>query len=214
MAPDAPAYPGAVPSADAGPPVPPGGADDSLIGISLGRRIRAARTAESLSMRALAAAAEISQPFLSQIESGHTMPSIVTLFRLAKVLGISPSDLLPGDDEPEPIHVTRRHEGEFVSVDEADDAALSRIISSGAARAATVQEYRLGRAPYLGDWFESDGENTVYVVSGTLTVTLDGRGEWVLGPGDALAHPGAIRNRWSITGDEPVTVLLVHARTS
>ena len=202
------AYPGAVPQDAADPDA----ATDALIGVSLGRRIRAARTAKSLSMRALAASAEISQPFLSQIEGGHTMPSIVTLFRLAKVLGISPSELLPGDAEPEPIHVTRRDEGEFVPVDEADDAAVSRIISAGAARAATVQEYRLERAPYAGDWFESDGENTLYVLSGTLTVTLDGRGEWTLGPGDALAHPGAIRNRWSILGTEPVRLLLIHAR--
>lgn len=185
-------------------------AGETLIGVSLGREIRAARTAKKLSMRALATAADISQPFLSQIESGAAMPSIVTLFRLAKVLEISPSSLLPNEPAPEPISLTRRGEGRLVAVSESDDAAVSRIISAGAAHAATVQEYRIA-GPYVGEWFESDGENTVYLVEGEATVAIEGRGEWTLGPGDALAHPGALRNRWEVRGEQPATILLIHA---
>lgn len=182
-----------------------------LIGVSLGREIRAARTERKLSMRALAAAADISQPFLSQIESGQTMPSIGTLFRIAKVLGISPSSLLPSEPEADPITLSRRGEARLVAVAEGDDTATSRIISAGAAHAATVQEYRLP-GPYRGEWFESDGENTVYVAEGEVSVVLDGRGEWTLGPGDALAHPGAMRNRWEVRGDAPAILVLIHAR--
>ena len=182
---------------------------EALIGVSLGREIRAARTAKQLSMRALASAADISQPFLSQIESGGAMPSIVTLFRIAKVLEISPSSLLPNEPEPEPITLTRRSEGHLVPVSEGDEAAVSRIISAGAAHAATVQEYRIP-ARYRGEWFESDGENTVYLVEGEATVTIEGRGEWTLDAGDALAHPGALRNRWEVRGDQPATILLIH----
>lgn len=187
--------------------------DDALIGQSLGRQLRAARTAKKLSMRALAAAADISQPFLSQIESGHTMPSIATLFRLAKVLGISPSALLPATPEPDPVRVSRRGEGELVRVTESDDRATSRIITSESEGGSTVQEYVLA-GPYLGDWFESDGENTVYVVEGVVTVMIDGRGEWELGPGDALTHPGALRNRWAVKGTAGATLVLVHTPAS
>ena len=187
--------------------------DDALIGQSLGRQLRAARTAKKLSMRALAAAADISQPFLSQIESGHTMPSIATLFRLAKVLGISPSALLPATPEPDPVRVSRRGEGELVRVTESDDRATSRIITSESEGGSTVQEYVLA-GPYLGDWFESDGENTVYVVEGVVTVMIDGRGEWELGPGDALTHPGALRNRWAVRGTAGATLVLVHTPAS
>ena len=103
---------------------------EAYIGVSLGRRIRAARTAKKLSMRALAGAAEISQPFLSQIEGGRTMPSILTLFKLAKVLDISPSELLPANEEPEPVHVVRRGEGELVPVSESDDGAVHDTVSA------------------------------------------------------------------------------------
>ncbi|MEV8268509.1 XRE family transcriptional regulator [Microbacterium sp. NPDC076911] len=195
-------------------PASSGAVDDALIGVTLGRTIRAARTEQKLSMRALATAADISQPFLSQIESGNTMPSVVTLFRIAKALGLSPSVLFPAVPEPEPILLTRREDGKHVRVAESDDGATSRILSSGTARAATVQEYRIAGGPYAGDWFESDGEIVVYVTEGEVTVFIDGRGEWVLRAGDSLAHPGALRNRWAVLGPEPATVLLVYAVTS
>ncbi|GAA1704219.1 hypothetical protein GCM10009808_22590 [Microbacterium sediminicola] len=185
--------------------------EDALIGVSLGREIRTARQERNLSMRALAADAQISQPFLSQIESGQALPSVVTLFRLAKVLGISPSNLLPAIPEPAQILVTRANDGGHVAVDESGTAATSRILSSGAATRAVVQEYRFPAEAAVGEWFESDGELTVYVVSGTIRVELFGHGEWELSAGDALAHPGAIRNRWSVCGDEPATVLLAYA---
>jgi transcriptional regulator with XRE-family HTH domain len=183
---------------------------EALIGVSLGRQIRAARAARGLSMRALASAAEISQPFLSQIEGGQTMPSIVTLFRLAKGLGISPSELLPSVAEPEAIYLTRAADASRVRVKESDPRTTSRVVSSGSARGANVQEYRLV-GPYVGDWFESDGEITSYVVEGRVVATIEGHGEWELGPGDALWHPGALRNRWSVPDDSTATVLLVYA---
>src|SRR3546814_12593267 len=109
------------------------------------------------------------------------MPSIVTLFRLAKVLEISPSSLLPTEPEPDPITVTRRSEGRLVPVSEADDAAVRRIIPGGAAPAAAVQEDRIP-GPYIGAWFESDGGHNVYLVEGHGTRRLGRRGERTLGP--------------------------------
>lgn len=186
-------------------------AADDQIGLALGRAIRSARTERKLSMRALAAEAGISQPFLSHIEGGTTMPSVVTLFHLAKALGISPSVLFPTVPEPEPILLTRSDGGRSVPVSESVAGATSRVLSSGTARAATVQEYRIESGPYVGEWFESDGEIVVYVIDGRVTVTIEGRGDWELGPGDSLAHPGSMRNRWAVTGPEPATVLLVYA---
>ena len=57
---------------------PSAASDETQIGVGIGRQVRQARTEKKLSMRALASASEISQPFLSQIESGQTMPSLLT----------------------------------------------------------------------------------------------------------------------------------------
>ncbi|MDX2377414.1 XRE family transcriptional regulator [Microbacterium sp. LRZ72] len=192
-------------------PVDPGAASRSSgggIGALLGRAIREARTEKKLSMRALAAAADISQPFLSQIESGQTMPSLITLYRVANVLGLSPSVLLPASPQPESVHVSRRDDATWVPVAEVANAAKTRVVHSGV---ASVQEYVVEPSDYMGDWYKSDGEVTVYVVEGEIAVEVEGRGTWELGSGDAITHPGGLRNRWAARGHGPVRIVLVYA---
>jgi transcriptional regulator with XRE-family HTH domain len=181
------------------------------IGVPLGRAIKEARAAKKLSMRALATSAEISQPFLSQIESGQTMPSLVTLYRIAHALGLSPSALLPTQSAPDSVLVTRRDGGQWTPIAEVDNSAETRIISSASARATTVQEYRVSEGQYMGDWFESDGDLTVYVVEGEISVEIDGRGSWDLGPGDSISHPGDLRNRWAARKPVPIRIILVYS---
>ena len=55
----------------------------------IGARLRELRTARQLSLRRLAASAEVSATLLSQIERGLTEPSLETLRRLAAVFGES-----------------------------------------------------------------------------------------------------------------------------
>jgi transcriptional regulator with XRE-family HTH domain len=187
----------------------PASVPEAAIGGPLGRAIREARTAKKLSMRALAAAAEISQPFLSQIESGGAMPSLVTLFRIAKVLDISPASLLPAEADPAVIHVSRGADAKRVPIAEVENAATTRILSNGT---TNVQEYLVEPGQYMGDWYESDGDLTVYVADGEITVEVEGHGSWDLGPGDAIAHPGHLRNRWVARGAAPVRIILVYAK--
>ena len=57
------------------------------------------RERKGLSQRALAAKAKMSQTFLSNVESGKADPSLSTLTRLAKALGVTVSELVK---EPNP----------------------------------------------------------------------------------------------------------------
>lgn len=180
---------------------------EAEIGARLGRAIRDARAERKLSMRALAADAEISQPFLSQIESGAAMPSLVTLYRLASALDISPSALLPADPDPEVVHVSRAADATWVPVSEASDTAHTRVIHAGA---TSLQEYVIHPGERVGDWFETDGEVIHYVIEGAIALEIEGLGTWELGPGDAVAHPGALRNRWHLRGDGSARVALVY----
>lgn len=185
--------------------------DDASLGVSLGRSVREARVAANLSMRALASRAEISQPFLSQIESGQTMPSLITLYRLAGSLGISPSALLPAEPDERTVKVTRRADAGWSRVAEVEDAAVSRVLSAGKGVSTRVSEYRVEPGRYLGDWFQSDGELTVFVADGEVRVEVEGLGGWNLEAGDSVSHPGSLRNRWSLLGDRTATILLVYA---
>lgn len=60
----------------------------------IGARLRDARTARGLSLRALAQSLGVSASLISQIETGKTQPSVSTLYSIVTALGVSIDDLL------------------------------------------------------------------------------------------------------------------------
>src|SRR6478672_406858 len=60
----------------------------------LGGAIRALRRERGLTLVELAAATDLSQPFLSQVELGRSRPSMRSLFRIAAALGTTQQALL------------------------------------------------------------------------------------------------------------------------
>ena len=68
--------------------------DDTLLGTTLGKSARAARTALGLSQADVAEKLELSLEFIGRIERGVALPSVPTLVALAKVLGVSADTLL------------------------------------------------------------------------------------------------------------------------
>ena len=61
---------------------------------ALGRAIKVARTEQGLSRKELALRAEVSYPYVADIESGRGRPSSTALLQIAKALGMAPSELL------------------------------------------------------------------------------------------------------------------------
>lgn len=72
-------------------------ASGTPLAIELGRRIRAERQARGMSQ------AELGRPFtrayVSQLESGQTLPSLPALLHIAEQLGVDPCLLLPSRDD-------------------------------------------------------------------------------------------------------------------
>lgn len=65
------------------------------------QRIKRIRLEKNISQTELAAAAEMSQPFLANVENGKKEPSTMTLIRLAKALDISPREFFPETESNE-----------------------------------------------------------------------------------------------------------------
>lgn len=61
----------------------------------IGNNVREARLAKGWSMRQLATEAEVSPSLISQIENGHTTPSVRTLYSLAEALSLPVTHLVP-----------------------------------------------------------------------------------------------------------------------
>lgn len=65
------------------------------------RKIKKIRLDKNISQTELAAAAEMSQPFLANVENGKKEPSTMTLIRIANALNISPREFFPESETDE-----------------------------------------------------------------------------------------------------------------
>jgi len=178
------------------------------LSVGLGRSIRNARLQMQMSMRSLATRCGVSQPFLSEVERGMSMPSIATLYRIADALGIGPSKLLPASG-PDDVHIVRADEGRRVPSSERENSAIGRLIHADDEQGLEVYEYITDRSEDLDVWFEHPGTKVLYVVSGRMAVEFDRRPTVHLGAGDCLVHPGDVAHRWVVEGDDVLRLLLV-----
>ncbi|MFT3851653.1 MAG: XRE family transcriptional regulator [Ilumatobacteraceae bacterium] len=174
----------------------------------LGRAIRGARQSSGTSMRSLAARAGLSQPFLSAVERGLSMPSIVTLYRLAEALDVPPASLLPAETGGD-VQVIRGDEGRLVPSSERPGSAVGRLLLSDEDHGLEVYEYHVGPDEDLDVWFAHDGRKVLHLIGGVLRVDLEGRTPVRLGAGDCLVHDARIAHRWTVEGEDPVRLFLV-----
>ncbi|WP_200847235.1 helix-turn-helix domain-containing protein [Microbacterium sp. 18062] len=179
---------------------------DPDLGAAVGGEIRRLREAAGLTTRELAARAAMSQPFLSQIERGASVPSMASVYRLAQALGVRPGDLLPAV-LPSEVTVVRRGEGRPIPVAEHPAAAVGRALLLRSTSALEIVEYEFGPDEYIAEWFESPGESALYVVAGRLEVDILGAGTYRIAPGDLIHFPAGTRDRWRLLGETPARVL-------
>jgi HTH-type transcriptional regulator, competence development regulator len=103
--------------------------------LTLGNYLKEARLAKSLSQRAVEEATEISNAYLSQLESGKVkQPSPVTLHQLAELYGVPYADLMILAGYPVPSRKkldldTDRILARFGSVSEEEAEALSEYLN-------------------------------------------------------------------------------------
>lgn len=182
--------------------------NEQALAIRTGSAIRAVREKSGLSMREVASRAGISQPFLSQIERGQSMPSMITVYRLAETLAVTPGDLLPTNTESK-VTVVRSTEGRMLPVADRPDAALGRVLVLNPDAGLQIIEYRIERDQYIGEWFQTAGLLAMYMMSGELDVAVEGAGTYRIGTGDLITHPSPLRHRWLLVDNEPADALLV-----
>lgn len=197
----------------------------------VGARIRQARLAKGVSLRALAREVGVSASLVSQIETGKSQPSVSTLYAITTALSISVEALFDGYE---------------------DEAAASPVVAAAAAPATVLHALaafaadpgrrigplvtpeerelleldsgvvweRLGHVPgtdvdFLlvtyrpggsssssGGLMRHTGTEYGYVTSGELVLTL-GFDEYRLGPGDAVCFESTTPHRYRNDGTEP-----------
>jgi transcriptional regulator with XRE-family HTH domain len=188
----------------------PGKTSDEFLGSVLGRSLRAARRRAGLTMDALAELSGVSQPHLSQMENGRVSPSISTLYRLANALGVSPQQLLPNMAQDE-LQVIRAGSVPTTPIVDSPSAALARVLVGSPGKLLQAQEVTVSPGQDLGQWFQHEGEEFIYVATGSILIELLGRSSGELAAGDCAWYPSSLEHRWQLAGDESARLIAVSA---
>jgi transcriptional regulator with XRE-family HTH domain len=168
-----------------GEPAPAGSESE----VALGPRVRRLRTQRGMSARDLAAAADLSPGFISQLERGLANPSVATLLRICGVLNVQIGDLFT--DPRETRRLVRKSER---AVYEMPDAGFQEArVSVDPKRIVELVWSRIMPGGGTGDELLRHGSETecVYVLSGRIEVVV-GDERYNAGPGDCVTIPGEV----------------------
>ena len=172
----------------------------------LGERLRAIRILRRRTLKDVAAAAGVSESFVSQVERGRTGASVATLQRLSAALGIEVSDLFAGDGLPRP-RVLRRAARQPVAWGELGRKSL---LTPKPFHVLEVVAAEFGPGGSTGDepYTHGDSEELLLVVAGRVRVQL-GAEVYDLETGDSVHYRSSTPHRVSNPGVGTVEVLFV-----
>jgi transcriptional regulator with XRE-family HTH domain len=175
--------------------------------LELGRKIRALRLQEGMTLQRLATAVGVSQSLISQVERGLASPSITTLRRIASALNVPIAALFLGSGEASNGEtdrlgrrlVVRRHERKGLHVPRSKIAY--ELLTPDLNRKIEFLwiEYQPGSVTHPAPMSHPGEENAV-CLEGSVVVTIEGQ-EFVLGEGDSISfdsgRPHQVENRTS-----------------
>jgi len=138
----------------------------------IGRTIKKLRTNSGLTLEELADNSGCTPGFISQMERNQAVPSITTLYAIAKVLGVKVTDFFP--DVTSPAKVVRWEErGTFKIEGSATSySLLSTKFAHGALQAFILTISPSKQALPTDEYRAHLGEEFVYILEGNLRVWI------------------------------------------
>ncbi|NHI17894.1 helix-turn-helix domain-containing protein [Microbacterium excoecariae] len=168
-------------------------------GARLGAAIRARRRALDLTIVQLAERADLSHPFVSQLERGRANPSLESLSRLARALGTSQVELMSGTSLDAPEAAV----GSFGGAD-------ARVLTSGDTRFTVIDV--TGAVTELGEFYTHPEDEFVTVIAGEALIDAGPGGPQRVPTGGSLYYRGGTPHRWASADGAPYRLMVVKER--
>ena len=163
---------------------------------ALGARVRSLRQERGWTLKQLGREAGLSHPFLSQLERGLARPSVGSVERIARALGVPVGLLWSSPARGGRASLVRRDGGER---EHHDDPSAPGGVRTLAGEPITVREWTGGSRRWPSKRTVDAGDVLLYVARGSLEVDLDGKIH-ALEEGDALCFDGGVPHRFRRTG--------------
>jgi transcriptional regulator with XRE-family HTH domain len=172
---------------------------------ALGARVRSLRRERGWTLKQLGREAELSHPFLSQLERGLARPSVGSAERIARALQVPVGLLWSAPARGGAHELVRRDDGEHEPHDDVSAPGGMRILAAGP---LAVREWTGGPRTWPDEHEVAAGDVLLYVARGGLEVELDGVVH-ALREGDALMFDGGVPHRLRRTGNVNTRALQV-----
>jgi transcriptional regulator with XRE-family HTH domain len=176
---------------------------------SLGQKLRQRRKELGLTLSDVASRAGFSNGFISQIERGITIPSLTSLIAVCAILEMKVSDFLSSQAPQQPF--TRHNDRITFGLGGQQKTSVVYERLSAAFPGNLLRSVIMHEPPgYQSERFSHDGEEIFYIISGSLTLEIDGVST-VLEQGDS-AHfsSNRVHATWNHTDQ---TTLVLHTCT-
>jgi transcriptional regulator with XRE-family HTH domain len=172
--------------------------------IPIGGRIRATRLARGLTLGQVAAAAGLTQGFVSKLERDQVSPSVASLVAVCEALGLKVGELF----DPPASAIVRAGDGAQINFGGTD--AREFLLSSGNQTSIEVLHSKIAPGGSGGDELYSLNCEVefVYVLNGQLEIIL-GPERHLLNTGDAMTFRGRDPHSWRNPSEQPIEVLWV-----
>lgn len=172
---------------------------------SLGERLRSLRAGREWTLDELARRSGLSKSYLSRLEDGDRQPSIAALLSLAQAHGLPLASLFGQAESKSACSIVRAGQS---PVQQGNGLHYIPLSQAGSMR--SMQPIRvIVPAERAGDeLYRHDGEEWLYVLSGTLRLTLAGE-TLLLSTGDAAHFDARAPHRLAAEGARDAEVILV-----
>jgi transcriptional regulator with XRE-family HTH domain len=164
----------------------------------LGSRLRQLRRSRGLSLSEVAEATGISPSFLSIVENGQSDITVSRLMRLVHWYGVSIADLLQAPDRSL-VRVVRVEERRSVELSDERIQILMLTRDGQHAMMPVINVY--GKGGGMSESTQHDGEEFVFVLSGTIQLDIGSEEPIVLGPGDSASYRAEAPHSFRNVGD-------------
>lgn len=178
---------------------------------TVGNRLKKLRKGRGLSMRELAARADVAASFVSRIEAGKASPTIMTLQKLLEALGVEVVEFFQQKDTLDPAQQVVFKHGDMQTLSEVDRKWVFAFPSHPEiGLVMTYEEYQ----PHT-DIIEPERhprDTFGQVLSGQLTIEIPGREAFTARRGDAFFLKANTEHTSRNSGDAVLKMVVVQIK--
>jgi transcriptional regulator with XRE-family HTH domain len=176
----------------------------------LGARLRSLRDQNGWTLEQLSLRTNLSEPYLSRIESGRRQPSLAALMALARAHSMSLVSLL--EEAPAPV-CPRAVIRSGSSPEHFANGLQYRVVSGAALKGLHAIHVTIPPRREHQTFYHHDGEEWLYILSGDLRLIFEDA-EHLLKPGDSAHFEACTPHRLAATGSCSAEAVIVSCAAS